>query len=790
MKKFSFFLALAVFLSPGSMRAQNVNVRVDVVTHVNSARQLMQEADTLFAATGGGLLIHSRSSGTEQLLTTSDGLFDHQLTAVARGVNNRLILGAKSGLLAFVNRSKQTVTNDDNLAGEEVVELLAIEDTLWVLSRNFVSVYLFDRTRDRYQFRESYQDFNVQLERFYGMAYADSRIWLASSNGLISAPANFLKFNLYAVTNWRVQGTGDGLPGNTIYDVAVAGDNSAIFLATSGGVAKYDFTSFTRTPSLNSVRFLDVVGGALFAADFQRVFRISESQSETLYQIAFGQITGLSVDAAGDPWVSIEKRGIRNLKSGERILLDGPLDNHIGEVHVDAAGRLWCTAGTLGETRDQGIFLRTETGWQNYRFFGGSNGRLSGLNSSNPIFEDAEGHIWIGSWGGGIVVFDPELNIHPINPQVDPGAVWISSLTRDDTLTVQTDPAARNVLFPVINADGFLTVVTDIFFNEPRQSVWILDYVASNNQPLVEIGTTAFNLNAFAAGNIKYFPGPFNQNQVHKITQDFVGDLWIAHSGGVVQMRLTGDQVATETYNENNNLKSNQVNAIVADQDGYVWVGTRAGLSAILNQQVFDFRGEFQPIGLKINDIYLDSRNNKWFATDKGLSILKAEGSPFEPASWIDVIPRNSSIDPEQLAFRANVIPADLPSENINSVFLNESTGDVFLGTTAGLAMIRNNPFASTFTDFSQLKVGPNPLVLREGEGATLRFLQLVPGSQVKILTANGQLVRQLSRGILDEVQWDGRNQEGKLVATGVYVYLITSGEGQEAAGKVLVVNE
>ncbi len=76
-----------------------------------------------------------------------------------------------------------------------------------------------------------------------------------------------------------------------------------------------------------------------------------------------------------------------------------------------------------------------------------------------------------------------------------------------------------------------------------------------------------------------------------------------------------------------------------------------------------------------------------------------------------------------------------------------------------------------------------------------LRFYNLVPESQVKILTANGQLIRTLNPDNFNEVkggvaEWDGRNLDGRLVSTGVYLYLITNQEGQQKAGKVMVVKE
>ena len=256
-------------------------------------------------------------------------------------------------------------------------------------------------------------------------------------------------------------------------------------------------------------------------------------------------------------------------------------------------------------------------------------------------------------------------------------------------------------------------------------------------------------------------------------------------------MQANEDGVPTgwDILTESDNLKSVSVRDIQSDQDGYVWIGTAAGLSAYLGGTVFDFREEFQPIGLNIYNIFIDSQNNKWFATDKGLSVLRNSGSPFDAQSWFHIVPRKSDIT------RTNTFRADLPSEDIHSVFLDENTGDIYLGTDAGIAVIHNNPFTSSFSTFNNVQVGPNPFIISQNSTSILSFYNLITSSEVKILTANGRLVRRLNPDNFSEVQgsqaqWDGRNMEGELVASGVYVYLITTEEGEVSKGKFLVISK
>jgi ligand-binding sensor domain-containing protein len=240
---------------------------------------------------------------------------------------------------------------------------------------------------------------------------------------------------------------------------------------------------------------------------------------------------------------------------------------------------------------------------------------------------------------------------------------------------------------------------------------------------------------------------------------------------------------------ETDNLKSNGCFSVAADQDGYVWLGTVSGLNAYFNGNLFDFREDYQPIGLNINAIFVDSENNKWFATEKGVSLLLSRGSPWDPASWIHFVPKNSE------SVRNNLYYTNLPHEQVRSIYVDDRTGDVYCTTLSGIAILRSNPFTTPLKELDRVKVGPIPLYVSNKEVSYLYFRNLTSNSEVKILTANGRLVRTLNLKNSNDffgsfARWDGRNQEGNLVSTGVYVYLVTDEAGHAASGKLLVIRE
>ncbi len=82
------------------------------------------------------------------------------------------------------------------------------------------------------------------------------------------------------------------------------------------------------------------------------------------------------------------------------------------------------------------------------------------------------------------------------------------------------------------------------------------------------------------------------------------------------------------------------------------------------------------------------------------------------------------------------------------------------------------------------LLVYPNPFSLSQAAGQELKFVNVTPGSTIDIRTLSGRLVVSLHVSNV-YATWDGRNDQGQLVAPGVYYYVISGGDTHR--GKFLV---
>jgi hypothetical protein len=89
----------------------------------------------------------------------------------------------------------------------------------------------------------------------------------------------------------------------------------------------------------------------------------------------------------------------------------------------------------------------------------------------------------------------------------------------------------------------------------------------------------------------------------------------------------------------------------------------------------------------------------------------------------------------------------------------------------------------STFSVNAAAHAFPNPFVMTETSQAT--FAELPSGSDLVLMTVSGEPVRTWNNVSSSDVQWDGTNDRGGKVSSGVYLWYVPN---SDAKGKLVVV--
>ena len=239
------------------------------------------------------------------------------------------------------------------------------------------------------------------------------------------------------------------------------------------------------------------------------------------------------------------------------------------------------------------------------------------------------------------------------------------------------------------------------------------------------------------------------------------------------------------TNQDNTSYTFNQVYAVAEDKDGYIWIGTNQGPfvlespldffeSSTVFTQVKVARNDgtnyadYLLTGVPITCIAIDGGNRKWFGTSgNGVYLVSA--------------------DCQTTIHHFTAENSPLLSNVIYSIAINGETGEVMIGTDAGL-----NGYRSDATEAIEplndhnIKVYPNPI--RPNYEGNLRVDGLSYDSDVKITTVSGQVIAQ-GKSVGGTFTWDLRTNQGRRVGTGIYYVVASNQEGKQGAvAKFLVV--
>ena len=267
----------------------------------------------------------------------------------------------------------------------------------------------------------------------------------------------------------------------------------------------------------------------------------------------------------------------------------------------------------------------------------------------------------------------------------------------------------------------------------------------------------------------------------------FVNDNYIVPSFYAYQPETDALATFIPEINQNGTAFSSiyNIRCIAEDIDGNIWVGTNTGPIMLEASQITSDNpvftqvivprndgtnyGDYLLSGLDITAIAIDGAGRKWFGTS---------------GSGVYLVSEDNMTQVEH--FTTDNSP--LLSDNIQSIAINGTTGEVFIGTTAGLCSYVSD--ATTPTDEmtkDNVYAYPNPV--RPGYTGLITVTGLTLNADVKITTSNGVLVAE-GRSTGGTFTWDGCDLDGRRVASGVYmVQTATSSGDSGTVCKIAIVN-
>lgn len=781
MNKLSFLLFFLFCVNIGLTQ----NFDWQTITNMNDIRDLTIYNNKIWAVSEGGAFIYDPSNESIEKITNINGLKSIDLQAVAADTRGNIILGSTVGDLQSYN-PENDLWMDIQFDGTDIKKILVAGDTLWVAagsgSATGAGVAVFLWRDNQWEYSDFFVNFPGLIQTVTSLAVYNNRVWLATNIGLISAPSDFSSNTLTDPENWDLQTTTDGLPSNSILSLTVF--NSKLWIGTAKGLAYISdgLIQYNGTYGPNPIVGLGSNGQYLIVLRTKTYFEYDLNQG-IVKRIDFpDEINTVVGNKDGQAWIAIKTKGLRNNFNNKSVLIDGPSQNHTRFLIKDSSGRIWASTNKFGLTPPEGYSVFENGLWQSVLF----NGTYWYFkNSPTYIYEDRFENIWIGTWGGGIEVLHAGDYLYFHNYD-NPGTKIITTV--DTTITQQLSPndsKYRN-FFVGVEPAPYYEVVT--FFKEDFYGrLWIINSEAINGEYLA----VAPYVNGFLdlnKNNWTYFgkdDGIKVDAGIETLEFDDYGRVWIGTQKNGLYIFDYNNTLNTKADDHishllvTDNLYSNTIKTIAKDKDGIIWIGSDAGLNSYDGANVYKYVGDDLglngPVNNTINQIVVDDYNNKWIATAGGISILRAGKSPFEPGAWISYDTKNSG----------------LVNDNVQSIYVDNKTSEAVIGTENGISLFHGS-FAEIQDNFDHVVAGPNPFILENDNIFTIKKLK--ENTTVKIFDLSGTLIRQLTAKdkLVDGSRaiWNGKDSNGNKVASGIYLYLAYTENGNSFSGKVAVIRK
>jgi len=755
---------LAVFLISVSVHAGPAIGEWRTHFSYKTTDQVVFADDKVYVEASGKLFSYRISDGQTQTFTTLDGLNGHTVSFLGWSSDQKtLVIVYSDGNIDFLT-SKGLVNLPDfknkSLTGDKTIYGLRVLGSEAFLSTG-VGLIVLDVAKKEYA-ENYYLGFSSTYTKSVdATVWADS-IMVATANGLYSGRRSD---NLQDVSYWKPVPFVLGTNAKKL----VRFGNQFFALAQNGvlykGLPGY-WQAFVSDAGITEISVQD---SALFACSGLTTYMFDKNLS---------RITVESVKDYSVAWDSGERKlyvasgasGLTVLKCDneayvldkDSIIPDGPTQNTAWNAFFKD-GVYYATAGAR---------------WGNRYFYEGEllifeDDQWRGVNDKKAMIESIgyqpldfmnmaidptdKTHYFITTWGDGMLEFRNNQFYKQHGPNNSPLRNIIPGrYCRVDGAT--------------FDKDGNLWVLDSKFYQDrtaPDSALCILKPDGTWIQPFYPEMKTAPTWNSIMFTS---------KDQVWMNSVRVRYGIFILDNNGTLSDVSDDQSRAFDNFTDQdgNLLTPWAICSMAEDKNGTIWLGTNIGpILATGVNRIFDRDYTFTRVkiprndgtdnadfllnDIRINCIVIDGANRKWLGTEgNGIYLLSSDGL--------------------ETVHHFTTQNSPLPSDYIWSIAINPETGEVFIGTDAGLVSYRSDATESS-ASFGDIHVFPNPVQL--GFNGQITVTGLMEKTQVRITDLNGNaVVSGMSLG--GQFSWNGYLKSGKKASSGVYLVFCASEDGAE----------
>ncbi|MEO8148104.1 MAG: two-component regulator propeller domain-containing protein [Bacteroidia bacterium] len=619
------------------------------------------------------LEVYSQNNFLFQHLTSAQGLSQNTVNAVTQDKFGFIWIGTEAGLNRF--DGKKIISFDfhesDSLSlpANEITSLFNdSKGTLWIGTTRGLCTFDFNRKL----FHHILVPFG-NLTNYISCLIEDhqNNLWIGTKGGLISYNLSDKKFNLFKSDTNSIQ----PYYANRITGITID-ENNFIWVTTLKGVRCLDpvhrtFKTYVRdekNPNSISNNYTQGIGadgnGKIYFGTIGNGLDLLYTKNDSIVHfnnlnknhfITGNYLKDVFIDRAKNVWVATLDGGLNLLNSNNSFTnycynttqLHGIADNELRCIFQDRSGLLW--AGTAKSGVDR--FTLKQKNFTTY-FKESSWHDATDELSVNDLCKDKSGNIWLAT-NKGIVETNFEkqefkiISNEFLNKQVA-HEFFIYSVCFDskNNIWVGAQPGAfkynpvtkQTIAFPYLPTKKDPT--EEIPFNPNDHSFIagnaIFKILEMNNDSvllLVSSGITIYSqskkefLHRYNNEALKNLPhGGYYTNGI--IASD--KSIWVEGSNHLLKLKpdFTIDSIYGHDKKNANSIPSNQVNDIIEDKKGNIWIATNSGIAEIekVSGKVLRLNVADGLLSDYCKAMIEDDAGNLWISSLKGISCLKTNG--------------------------------------------------------------------------------------------------------------------------------------------------------------------
>jgi len=691
----------------------------------------------IFCSAKNGLFSYDPGSGEIQKISKATELNDVGITAFNYNPYNEIIfVGYERGELDVLapeeNHNFLEIPLHQGYTGSKAVNHIQAFENTAIISGEFgiASFSLVD-----FEFMET--AYFLIGGNYYGVnetAIMDGIIYAAGNGGIYTHPLDGFIANF---TSWEQPA---GIPNSPYQDIVAFNGN--IVASNWGNIYRFDGTNWSHMGFYPSLRDINVNGDVLSIVQVNQVMNYN-TDFNLLETISFTQELNTALKSGNTTYGGSKSEGM--IAGLSKILPDGPFNNKSWSVTAYDE-QIWIAPGGMSnfntpQLNEDGYFHFDGTSWihvKNEEMLDARDIVHIEVNPSNTS------EVYVSSW------FE-----HPSWGAGESTHIGLFKMV-NDAMSAHYNSENSGLKFreriagSKLDEQGNLWVAQG-FVNQGGSG--LARRSANGSWSFINLGSGSGAMRPIVYNGFAFVPSP----------RSLGGGLYMSDMESVYRV---------SSNSNNGNLPSNYVITAAIDEDGILWIGTELGLRILYNpiETIQTGNYETQPIiieqnGLpealfmdtQINDIEVDGANRKWVATETSGAFYISENG-------------------EETIFHFTSSNSPLPSNNVVDIHADPITGVVYFATDKGVVSYRSDA-VDVGESFGDVYAYPNPV--RPGFNGKVVIKGLPNEADVRIVDVVGNLIYK-TKAAGGVAEWDTKNMNGKPVASGIYLVLMTNRDASE----------